>query len=163
MAIGGLGKWMHSTKRRELTGRGSVDKTIVVGAKDRDTNQIRPQVVEATNATTLQGFVREQASTNALQSFWSMLRRSYRGTFHYISPKHLQRYIDEFSARLNQRDFDTIDMMGMLAAGIAGKRLRWNDLTDRITSRKDVSTSFHERHHESSPETPRIPLPIAAE
>ena len=42
-------------------------------------------------------YVREQAHTNGLESFWSMLKRGYTGTYHHISPKHLHRYVDEFS------------------------------------------------------------------
>ena len=53
-------------------------------------------------------WVREQAYTNGLESFWAMLKRGYMGTFHHISPKHLHRYIDEFSGRHNDRSSDTI-------------------------------------------------------
>ena len=38
-------------------------------------------------------YVRGQAHTNGVESFWSMLKRSYTGTFHKISPKHLDRYV----------------------------------------------------------------------
>ena len=48
-------------------------------------------------------YVRKQAHTNGMESFWSMLKRGYTGTFHHISPKHLHRYIDEFSGRHNAR------------------------------------------------------------
>ncbi|MYG24241.1 MAG: IS1595 family transposase, partial [Gemmatimonadetes bacterium] len=41
-------------------------------------------------------FVRGDVHTNGLESFWSMLKRAHKGTFHYMSPKHLQRYADEF-------------------------------------------------------------------
>ena len=108
-------------------------------------------------------YVREQASTNGLESFWSALHRAHRGTFHYLSAKHLQRCIDDFSARHNERDHDTIVKMGNLAAGMAGKYLRWEDLTVESNSKKDFSTSSHEEQHQSSTEPPRIPLPVAAE
>ena len=42
-------------------------------------------------------YVREQAHTNGLESFWSMLKRGYTGTYHHMSPKHLHRYVDEFA------------------------------------------------------------------
>lgn len=46
-------------------------------------------------------YVREQTHTNGLESFWSMLKRGYTGTYHHMSPKHLQRYVDEFEGRHN--------------------------------------------------------------
>ena len=36
------------------------------------------------------------AHTNGMESSWSMLKRAHKRTFHKLSPKHLQRYIDEF-------------------------------------------------------------------
>ncbi len=52
-------------KRKTHTGRGAVGKTAVVGAKDRDSNQVMAEVVEHTDASTLQGFVRESAKPGA--------------------------------------------------------------------------------------------------
>ena len=43
------------------------------------------------------------AHTNGIESFWAMLKRGYHGTFHHLSAKHLQRYIDEFATRHNLR------------------------------------------------------------
>ena len=38
-------------------------------------------------------YVRDIAHTNGIESFWSMLKRAHQGTFHKISPKHLDRYV----------------------------------------------------------------------
>ena len=54
--------------------------------------------------------------------------RGYHGTFHHESEKHLGRYVSEFAGRNNIRDFDTIKQMSMLARGMVGKRLRYQDL-----------------------------------
>ncbi len=56
------------------------------------------------------------------------LKRSHAGTFHKISPKHLDRYVQEFAARHNMREHDTIDMMAAVADGGVGKRLRYREL-----------------------------------
>ena len=70
----------------------------------------------------------EQAHVNGVESFWSMLKRGYYGTHHRMSPAHLQRYVDEFAGRHNQRDADTeVQMLGMVQ-GMVGKRLRYRDV-----------------------------------
>lgn len=145
-------------------GRGTVGKTAVVGMKERDTNKVQAQVVEATDKETLQGFVventteetvvytdearaysglprehetvghsvgefvRDQAHTNGLESFWSMMKRGYNGTYHKMSPKHLHRYVNEFEGRHNVRPLDTIDQMKLVAKQSSGKKLRYDDL-----------------------------------
>ena len=74
-------------------------------------------------------YVREQAHTNGVESFWAVLKRGYYGTYHRISPKHLSRYCIEFSGRHNVRELDTIDQMTFLAKGMVGKRLKYKELT----------------------------------
>ena len=73
-------------------------------------------------------YVRGQAHTQGIESFWSMFRRGYHGTYHWMSPKHLDRYVDEFTGRQNVRALDTADQMAAIVRGMAGKRLRYRDL-----------------------------------
>ena len=74
-------------------------------------------------------YVRDDGvSTNGMESFWSMLKRGHAGTFHKISPKHMDRYVQEFAARHNLREADTIEIMGAVADGGIGKRLRYREL-----------------------------------
>ncbi len=75
-------------------------------------------------------YVRGQAHTNGMESFWSLLKRGFTGTFHHVSPKHLHRYVDEFSGRHNDRPKDTIVQMGNIVRGADGKRLKYADLID---------------------------------
>ncbi len=165
--FGGKRKNMSNAKRKEMknTGRGAVGKTAVAGIRDRDTNTITARVVDSTDRTTLQGFIREnvepgsrvytdeakaysgmdgydhetvnhsiseyvrdQAHTNGVESFWALLKRGYHGTFHHISPKHLHRYVGEFSTRHNLRENDTIVMMQETVSRMVGKRLMYRDL-----------------------------------
>ena len=161
--VGGLEKNKHADKKHRA-GRGGVGKSVVIGAKDRATNEVRAEVVEGTDAKTLQGFVadhaapgatvytddasaykgmpfkhesvrhstgeyvKDMAHTNGIESFWSMLKRAHKGTFHKMSPKHLQRYVNEFAGRHNIRDANTIDQMQSMVASMVGKRLRYEDL-----------------------------------
>jgi transposase len=48
-------------------------------------------------------FVKGTAHTNNLEGFWSQLKRSINGTYHFVSPKHLQTYVNEFAYRYNRR------------------------------------------------------------
>ena len=63
--LGGKRKNMPKAKRAALTGRGAVGKTIVAGAKDRETGKIAARVVENTDKATLQGFVADHAAPGA--------------------------------------------------------------------------------------------------
>ena len=49
-----------------------------------------------------------------------------------MSPKHLQRYANEFSGRHNDRGLDTVDRMRSMAQGMLGKRLKYKELTGYI-------------------------------
>ena len=73
-------------------------------------------------------YVRDMAHTNGIESFWAMLKRGYQGTYHKMSPKHLQRYIDEFAGRHGVRQQDTIAQMSGVAAQMTGKRLTYKAL-----------------------------------
>lgn len=48
-------------------------------------------------------YVRGEAYTNTIEGFWSQLKNSMRGTYHAVSPKYLQQYVNEFVFRYNHR------------------------------------------------------------
>ena len=73
-------------------------------------------------------YVRDMAHTNGIESFWSMLKRAHHGTFHKMSPKHLDRYVTEFAGKHNIRDTDSGEQMGTVVQRMDGKRLRYQDL-----------------------------------
>ena len=73
-------------------------------------------------------YVNGMAHTNGMESFWSMLKRAHKGTFHKLSAKHLQRYVNEFAGRHNIREMDTIRQMEHIVAAMVGKRLMYRDL-----------------------------------
>ena len=125
--IGGKRRNMSISKRKELAdaGRGAVGKTAVIGMKDRDTNQVRAEVISHVDAETLHEFVEDNteddakvftddaraymgidrdheavchsvgeyvdgmAHTNGIESFWSMLKRAHKGTFHKLSLRNI--------------------------------------------------------------------------
>ncbi len=49
-------------------------------------------------------YVDGMAHTNTIEGFWSQLKRSIDGTYHCVSPKYLQEYVNEFSYRYNKRN-----------------------------------------------------------
>jgi transposase-like protein/ribosomal protein L37AE/L43A len=52
-------------------------------------------------------YVRGKVHTNTIEGFWSQLKRSLHGTYHSVSPQHLQLYVDEFAYRYNHRKSET--------------------------------------------------------
>lgn len=76
-------------------------------------------------------YVRGFAHTNGMESVWAILKRALTGTYHQVSFKHLHRYVNEATFRLNEGncEVDTLDRMKALAAGMSGKRLPYRDLT----------------------------------
>ncbi len=73
-------------------------------------------------------YVRGQAHTNGVESFWALLKRGYYGTFHHMSIKHLHRYVNEFSTRHNL-GHDTMACLNVVADGMIGRRLTFQGLT----------------------------------
>ena len=86
-----------------------------------------PNPHEAVNHSVAE-YVRGKAHTNGMESFWATLKRAHEGTFHKMSPKHLDRYVREFSGKHNVREEDTIAQMVIVAAGLIGKRLMYKTL-----------------------------------
>ena len=73
-------------------------------------------------------YIRGQAGINGMESFWSMLKRGYQGTFHHFSEKHTGRYVAEFAGRHNMRNRDTLDQMSEIVEGMIDKRLKYREL-----------------------------------
>ncbi len=65
----------------------------------------------------LGGFVH----TNSIESVWALLKRQIIGIHHWVSPKHLQRYVDEMSWRFNRRDMKVTPRMNDLFACVEGR------------------------------------------
>ncbi len=73
-------------------------------------------------------YVRGQAYTNDIDSFWAMLKRAHKGTCHKLSAKHLDRYVQVFAVKHNLREKHTVNIMATVASGMEGKRVRYEDL-----------------------------------
>jgi len=75
-------------------------------------------------------YVKGLASTNSIESVWAVLKRSYMGIYHHISPKHLSKYVDECTFRLNEGNvkIDIMKRLNSLILGMAGKKLSYKSL-----------------------------------
>ena len=67
---------------------------------------------------------------NGMESVWAVLKRSLHGTWHHVSRKHLHRYLNEVTMRLNDGNVrhDRISRMESLARGMDNRRIRYRDL-----------------------------------
>jgi transposase-like protein len=68
------------------------------------------------------------AHTNSIENFWSLFKRGLIGSFHKVSEKHLDRYLDEFTYRFNNRDEDRL-FQNTLRNMVQGKALTFEELT----------------------------------
>ncbi len=75
-------------------------------------------------------FVDGMAHTNSIESVWAVLKRGFYGIYHSFSQKHLQRYINEFTYRLNEGNVraQTMDRINVLLYKTHGKRLTYQQL-----------------------------------
>ena len=75
-------------------------------------------------------YVKGFVHTNGMESVWAILKRALTGTYHHVSFKHLHRYVNEATFRLNDGncEVDTVDRMQALAAGMKGKRVPYREL-----------------------------------
>lgn len=61
-------------------------------------------------------YARGRVHTNTIEGFWSQLKRSLSGTYHWVSAQHLQSYVDEFAFRYSHRGELVYPLLVKLAA-----------------------------------------------
>jgi hypothetical protein len=76
-------------------------------------------------------YVDGMASTNGIESVWAVLKRGDYGIYHQLTVKHMQRYVDEFTFRLNEGNckVHTMDRIDALVAKTDGVRITYKALT----------------------------------
>ena len=126
----------------------SVEKGATVYTDDAAAYGALPSVVNqyahATVAHSKGEYVRGDIHTNGIESVWAVLKRSIHGTWHHVSPKHLEKYVNEASFRLNEGncEVDTLDRMEALVKQMDGARLPWRELiADNGKSTRPVEAS----------------------
>jgi transposase-like protein len=166
---------MHSDRRtKQRAAYGQKPKAIVMGMLDRDSRQVRAQMIPNVKRETLQNaileqiekgatvytdgwtgydqlaaqeyihatvnhaneYVRGQIHTQGIENFWSLLKRTLRGTYVAVEPFHLDRYLGEQCFRFNNRatkenPLNDADRFAIAVTQIVGKRLTYAELTGK--------------------------------
>jgi len=68
-------------------------------------------------------YVRDAVHTNGIENFWSLLKRTIKGTYVSVEPFHLGRYLDEQSFRFNERDDNDAGRFKSVLSSVFEKRL----------------------------------------
>jgi transposase-like protein len=124
-------KVMENTKRRSLQPevranvyRGSEVFTDALKSYEGLCDDYAHQVVDHAEC-----YVNGKVHTNGLENFWSLLKRSIKGTYVSVQPFHLFRYLDEQSFRFNKRLGSDYTRFLEVMLSVAGKRITFKALT----------------------------------
>ncbi len=79
-------------------------------------------------------YVRGNVHTNTLEGWFSLLKRGINGTFHHVSPQHLDRYIGEFTYRYNNRKLSDGERARKAIKQVVGKRLVYKEAIGKKVS-----------------------------
>lgn len=84
----------------------------------------------------MEEYVNGRVHTNGLENFWSLFKRTLRGTYVAVEPFHLDRYADEQSFRFNNRatkgnPVNDADRFALIVSQATGKRLTYAKLTGK--------------------------------
>ncbi len=76
-------------------------------------------------------YSRDGVTTNSIESVWAVLKRGLHGVYHHASPKHIGRYVNEFTFRLNDGNVkrQTLARLDSFIDACAGRRITYKELT----------------------------------
>jgi transposase-like protein len=73
-------------------------------------------------------FVNGNVHTNNVENFWSLLKRTLKGTYVSVDPVHLSRYLDEQAFRFNERKDNDGGRFRKVASSVTGRRITYKEL-----------------------------------
>ncbi len=73
-------------------------------------------------------YVRGNIHTNGIENFWSLMKRTIKGTYVSIEASHLQSYVEEQCFRYNNRETNDLGRFMELVKSVGGKRVTWDRL-----------------------------------
>lgn len=119
------------TNTRAITLRKEIDKTIVKGSTIYSDEWNYGNLSRKYNHSYISHcygvYGIGEVSTNTIEGFWSILKRGIIGVYHRVSKKHLQKYVDEFVFRYNQRTLSLQEQF-RTAMECLHHRITYNDL-----------------------------------
>ena len=112
-----------------------------------DNGMQRRFVHDVVNKT--ESYVRGRVHVNGMENFWTLLKRSLRGTYVAVEPFHLSRYVDEQVFRYNyrkdgERKLNDSDRFAAAMSQVLGHRLTYSDLTGKSDSPHHETTGAGE-------------------
>ena len=122
----------RETLQNEILNEVSSNSTVYTdGATGYDDLALKGFVHETVNH--LDEYVRGEIHTQGIENFWSLLKRSLRGTYVAVEPFHLDRYVTEQMFRFNNRKgLNDYDRFAQAVSQIAGKRLTYAEVTGKV-------------------------------
>jgi len=125
-----------NTKRRSI--HGEVSKHVEAGSTVysdalRSYNQLDQEYVHHVINHAVE-YVRGNVHTNGIENFWSLLKRSLKGTYVSVEPFHLFRYLDEQAFRFNKRKGTDFERFVAVVSMVFGRRLEYKQLIGQCSS-----------------------------
>ncbi len=122
-------KVLANTTAKEIQGHvtATVEAGSVLCTDEHASYRGMPQYHHKVVVHSAKQFVDGMAHTNSIESVWAVLKRGFYGTHHHFSMKHLQRYVDEFTFRLNDGNckVQTLDRIDAMLGRTNGVRLTY--------------------------------------
>ena len=72
--------------------------------------------------------MRGNVHTNHVENFWSLLKRTFKGTYVSVDPVHLSRYLDEQAFRFNERKDNDGGRFRKVVSQVTGRRITYREL-----------------------------------
>ena len=130
MHVKGQSREVIEPKVREHVERGSDLFTDALSAYSELTPEFRHQFVDHAER-----YVDGLIHTNGMENYWSLLKRTIKGTYVSVEPFHLFRYLDEQSFRFNRRGLNDGERFNRVCGAISGKRLKYSQLIGKQSDR----------------------------
>ncbi len=144
--IGGRARFMHKHKReakiKGTGGRRSLDGAVrehvepgsnVYSDAFKSYSELEDEYVHQV-IDHAEKYVDGNVHTNGIENFWSLLKRSLKGTYVSVEPFHLFRYLDEQAFRFNKRIGNDLYRFVEAAKSVTGRRLTFEELTGETTN-----------------------------
>lgn len=128
-----LHKWLYAmyllvTARKGIS---SMQLAKEIGVTQKSAWFVLHRLREACGGGAARGSSTPQGAPNNVESFYAVVRRGLYGVYHNASAKHLPRYLNEFTFRLNDGNVKrhTLERLDSFVDAVAGKRITYKDLT----------------------------------